>query len=51
MTDYLENLAIDNKFIKKRVRLLIHQTMCLKRGKNKKLLGRHKVAKWLFNYF
>ena len=25
---YLENLTIDDKFIKKRVRLFIHQTMC-----------------------
>ena len=35
----------------KRVRLFIHQTMCLKRVEKKKLLGRHnKVLKWLFNY-
>ena len=26
--NYLENLAIDDKFINKRVRLFIHQTMC-----------------------
>ena len=25
---YLENLTIDDKFINKRVRLFIHQTMC-----------------------
>ena len=48
---YLENLTIDDKCINKRVRLFIHQTMCLKRVGKKKLLGRHKVAKWLFNYF
>ena len=39
------------QMINKRVRLFIHQTMCLKRVGKKKLLGRHKVAKWLFNYF
>ena len=48
---YLENLTIDNKFINKRVRLFIHQTMCLKCVEKKKLLGCHnKNAKW-FNYF
>ena len=49
---YLENLAIHDKSIEKRVRLFIHQTTCLKFVENRKSLGRHnKVAKWLFNYF
>ena len=48
---FYKNLTIDKKFINKQVSLLIHQTMCLKRSENKKLLGRHnKVAKW-FYYF
>ena len=47
----LKNLTIDDKFINKRVRLFIHQTMCLKGIEKKKLWRRHnKVAKW-FNYF
>ena len=48
----IRNLTIDGKFINKRVRLFIHQTMSLKRVEKEKILGRHnKVAKWLFNYF
>ena len=39
---YLENLTIYDKFINKRVRHFIHQTMYLKRAEKKKLLGRHK---------
>ena len=31
----------DDKFINKRVRLFIHQTMPLRRVEKKKLLGRH----------
>ena len=43
---YLENLIIDGKFINKRVRLFIHQTIC----REEKLLVRHnKVAK--YDYF
>ena len=37
---YLENLTIEDKFINKRVRLSIHQTMCLKRAEKKNLLRR-----------
>ena len=36
MTEFLENLTTDDKFINKRVRPLIHQTMCLKRVEKKK---------------
>ena len=47
----IENLIIDDKFINKRLRLSIHQTMSLKRVEKEKILGRQiKVAKWLFNY-
>ena len=42
-------MTIDDKFINKRVRLFINQTMRRKRVEKKKLLGRHnKVVKWLF---
>ena len=34
-TIYLENLTIDEKFINKRVRIFIHQTMYLKIEKKK----------------
>ena len=44
---YLDNLTIDDKFINKRVRLFLHQTMC---REEKKILIRHnKVAKQLLN--
>ena len=44
---YSENLTIDNKFINKRVRFFIYQTMCLTRVQKKKLLGHNnRVAKW-----
>ena len=49
---------MDDKFINKQVRFFVHQTMCLKRVEQKKLLGRYNksislntFAKWLFNYF
>ena len=43
-------MTIDEKFMNKRARLFIHQTMCLKIVEKKKLLVHHKkVAKWLFN--
>ena len=49
---YLENLAIHDKFIEKRVRLFIRQTIYLKFVEKRKSLGRYnKFAKWLFNYF
>ena len=52
LTEFFKNLTIDDKFINKRVQIFMHQTMCLKRVEEKKLLGRHKkVAKWLFHYF
>ena len=50
--NYLENLAVDDKFINKRVRIFTHQTMCLKRAEKKTLLGRHtKVVTCLLNKY
>ena len=44
---YLETLTIDYKFMNKRIRLFIHQTMCLKRAEKEKILVHHNnVAKW-----
>ena len=51
LTQKFKKLTIDDKFINKRVRLFIHQTMCLKRVQEKKLLVPHnKVVKWLFTF-
>ena len=41
LTELFRKPEIDDKLINKRVRLFIHQTICLKRVEKKKLLGRH----------
>ena len=41
LTELFRKPEIDDKLINKRVRLFIHQTICLKRAEKKKLLGRH----------
>ena len=51
-TEFFRKRDNSRQIYKKRVRLFIHQMMCLKRVEKKKILERHyKVAKWLFNYF
>ena len=40
LTELFRKPEIDHKFINKRVRLFIHQTMSLKSGEKKKILGR-----------
>ena len=40
LAEFLENLTIDDKFMKKRVRRFIHETCVLKRVEKKKFLGR-----------
>ena len=52
LMESFRKLIMDCKFINKRVRLFIHQKMCLERFEKEKILVRHNnLAKCLFNYF